>query len=155
MNSKHLSIYVHLWIHSCIQTQMNMHTHVGLSSVSIFHFFLHQFIFSIMVTQNIHWWYLSSWTFYFERKCMNYKRSHMHEQQLYISYFFPQNYYYEKGWPCTMNDWITNLVNWIHWTKLNQTKPNQWSQWNSLTRIANSSSASLRISHTVWNLKFH
>ena len=79
---------------------------------------------------------------------MNYKRSHMHDNKLYSSYFSPQNVYYKNRmtrhteW---LNDWLTNLANWIKWTKLNQTKPKQLAQWTGLIWEADISSASLKI----------
>lgn len=82
---------------------------------------------------------------------MNYKRSNMRDNKLYSSYFFPTEFLLWKKadhayrmieW---MTDWLTNLANWIQWTTLNQTKPQQLAQRNGLTWEADISSASLKI----------
>lgn len=44
-----------------------------------------------------------------------------------------------------LNDWLTNLANWIQWTTLNQTKSKQLAQQNGLTWEVDISSASLKI----------
>jgi len=54
------------------------------------------------------------------------KESHMHDIKLYSSYFFPTELLLWKNadqayW---MIEWLTNLANWIQWTKLNQTNQN-------------------------------
>jgi len=128
MNNKRLSIYVHLWMHSCmhacmhayihtyIHTYMNVHTcwpffsmHIPLLLISHV-FYFPKSIFSIMVTSNAHWWYLISWPLYLQRKCMNYKRSHMHDNKLYSSYFSHRIITMKKGWPRILNDWMTDWL---------------------------------------------
>jgi len=99
-------------------------TLAGLSLVCIFHFFeFHMFLLSKIYLFNNVYLKHTLMTFDFMAFVWTTKESHMHDIKLYSSYFFPHNYHYEKRvtrhteW---LNDSLTNLANWIQWTKLNQ-----------------------------------